>query len=191
QNWSASGGDISQTGNRYVFAYQPTLTFSSTSFSKIYGADGAAALANAYAVSGYEPAVSGVYLADSATTAWSGLPTLTSAGSATSAGVGGSPYGISVAAGTLSSSAGYALAFSSSGQLTVTPAPLTIIADDVTKSYDGLAFSGGGGLHYAGFVNGDTQASLSGSLLWSGTAQGARDAGSYGIAASGLANPNY
>jgi len=62
--------------------------------------------------------------------------------------------------------------------------PLTVTANDVTKTYDGGAFSGEN-VTYAGFVNGDTAASLSGTLTY-GAAQGATNAGSYVITPQGL-----
>ena len=72
---------------------------------------------------------------------------------------------------------GYALAFVSSGTLTVNPAPLTVTANNAAKTYDGLAYNGGNGVSYAGFVNGEGASVLGGSLSYGGTAQGAVNAG--------------
>ncbi|WP_208299859.1 MBG domain-containing protein [Azorhizobium sp. AG788] len=77
------------------------------------------------------------------------------------------------------------------GTLTVTPAALTVTANDGTKPYDGTAYSGGNGITYSGFVGSDTAASLGGTLSWGGTAQGAVNAGSYSITNSGLTSANY
>ncbi|WP_052285885.1 MBG domain-containing protein [Azorhizobium caulinodans] len=77
------------------------------------------------------------------------------------------------------------------GTLTVTPAALTVTANDGTKPYDGTAYSGGNGVTYSGFVGSDTVASLGGTLSWGGTAQGAVNAGSYSITNSGLTSANY
>ncbi|MDA9402700.1 two-partner secretion domain-containing protein [Bradyrhizobium sp. CCBAU 45389] len=73
--------------------------------------------------------------------------------------------------------------------LTVNKAPLTITAN-ASKTYDGLAFSGGS-VTYSGFMNGETASVLSGALLYGGTAQGAVNAGHYSLTASGLSSANY
>jgi filamentous hemagglutinin family protein len=75
--------------------------------------------------------------------------------------------------------------------LTVTPAALTVSVASATKTYDGNAFTGGAGVSYAGFLNGDTNAVLSGSTTYAGTSQGARHAGSYVLSASGQTAANY
>ncbi|MCM5556028.1 MBG domain-containing protein, partial [Pleomorphomonas sp. NRK KF1] len=59
------------------------------------------------------------------------------------------------------------------------------------KTYDGLAYSGGNGVTYAGLVNGETASVLGGSLTYGGTSQGAVNAGSYTLTASGLTSGNY
>ena len=78
------------------------------------------------------------------------------------------------------------------GTLTITPALLTVTATNASKTYDGLAYSGGNGVSYSGFVNSETASVLSGTLSYTGTSQGAKDAGSYVIAPSGLSSSgNY
>lgn len=77
------------------------------------------------------------------------------------------------------------------GTLTIGKAALTVTAKDASKTYDGLAFEGGNGVSYSGFVNGETTAVLDGTLTYVGSAQGAKDAGTYGITASGLSAKNY
>jgi hypothetical protein len=75
------------------------------------------------------------------------------------------------------------------GTLTVTPAVLTITANNETKAY-GTAnpvFTAG----YAGFVNGDTAASLGGTLTFSTTATPASAVGAYPITPAGLTSSNY
>jgi len=143
---TALGAPISQSGDRYVFSYQPalTITFTSTSDSKTYGVNDAAALAPDYTVSGaLQAGVANAFLADTYATAFSGAPSVTSSGSAASAAVAGSPYAITVAQGTLASNDGYAFAYVSPGLLTVNPAALTITADDENKlSINTLTFSG-------------------------------------------------
>ncbi len=76
------------------------------------------------------------------------------------------------------------------GTLTVSQAPLTITADSHSKVYGDAvpAFS----VAYAGFVNGDTPLSLSGTLTFSGATQSSPVAGSpYAILPGGLSSPNY
>ncbi|MCJ9733970.1 filamentous hemagglutinin N-terminal domain-containing protein, partial [Bradyrhizobium sp. PRIMUS42] len=87
------------------------------------------------------------------------------------------------------SSANYAITFVD-GSLTVNKAALTVTANDVTRIYDGVPFSGGS-VTYSGFVNGEGLPALSGTLVYGGSAQGARYPGVYGIAAAGLTSVNY
>src|SRR3546814_7423155 len=74
--------------------------------------------------------------------------------------------------------------------LTITPAPLTVTANDLTRVYDGAAFTGNG-VTYDGFVNSEDESVLGGSLIYGGNALGAVNAGSYTIAVSGLTSGNY
>jgi hypothetical protein len=74
---------------------------------------------------------------------------------------------------------------------TITPASLTVTADNASKTYDAQAYSGGAGVTYSGFVNGETVAVLSGTLSYSGTSQGAVNAGTYDITPGGLSSANY
>ncbi|SHI91446.1 MBG domain-containing protein [Propionispora hippei] len=77
------------------------------------------------------------------------------------------------------------------GTLTVTPAPLTIKANNDSKVYDGLAYYGNKGVTYSGFVNGETAASLGGTLSYGGSSQSAVNAGGYAITPGGLTAGNY
>ncbi|WP_042688683.1 MBG domain-containing protein, partial [Azospirillum sp. B506] len=88
------------------------------------------------------------------------------------------------------SSANYAISYAP-GALTVNQAALTVTANNASKTYDGLAYSGGNGVSYSGFVNGETATVLGGTLAYGGTAQGAVNAGTYTLTASGLASGNY
>jgi hypothetical protein len=76
-----------------------------------------------------------------------------------------------------------------SGSLTVTPAPLTISADNKSKVYGAplpvLTAS------YAGFVNGDTAASLTTPPVLGTTAKAISPVGSYTITASGASDADY
>ncbi|MGH7140312.1 MAG: MBG domain-containing protein, partial [Pirellulales bacterium] len=71
----------------------------------------------------------------------------------------------------------------------VTPASLTITADNQTMTYGGPlpALTAG----YSGFVNGDTSASLTTAPTLSTTARANSPVGSYTITAGGAADPNY
>jgi hypothetical protein len=85
---------------------------------------------------------------------------------------------------------GYSLSYTD-GSLAVSAAPLTITAADAAKTYDGLAYSGGNGVTYTGFVNSETAAVLGGTLSYGGTAQSATNVGTYTITPSGLTSTNY
>ncbi|MGH7134822.1 MAG: MBG domain-containing protein, partial [Pirellulales bacterium] len=82
----------------------------------------------------------------------------------------------------------YAISYIS-GTLGVTPAPLTITAENQTMTYGGPlpALTAG----YSGFVNGDTSASLTTVPMLSTTAAAGSPVGSYTITAGGAADPNY
>jgi hypothetical protein len=73
----------------------------------------------------------------------------------------------------------------------IAPVLLLVTANNATKIYDTVPFSGGNGVTYAGFVNGETSAVLGGTITYSGTSQGAVDAGSYVITPGGLTSSNY
>ncbi|TCC89347.1 T9SS type B sorting domain-containing protein [Pedobacter frigiditerrae] len=85
----------------------------------------------------------------------------------------------------------YVAATSISFNLSVAKKVLTVSANDFTKIYDGNAYSGGNGVSYSGFVNGETQVVLSGTLSYAGTALGAVNKGSYTIFPGGLSAANY
>ncbi|WP_296746695.1 MBG domain-containing protein, partial [Mesorhizobium sp.] len=122
-----AGATVSATGNRYVFNYQPTLTFTSTDTTKTYGDTTMPALA--YSVSGYQAGVANAYLGDSAQNAFTGGPSLSSAGTSSTADVGSGPYAITISAGDLASLNGYAFAFNSAGTLTIAKRAITVTAD--------------------------------------------------------------
>ena len=85
----------------------------------------------------------------------------------------------------------FAQAAGNASALTIGKAGLTVTATNASKTYDGLAYSGGNGVTYSGFANGETFADLGGALTYGGTGQGARNAGLYSIAPSGLTSGNY
>jgi len=73
----------------------------------------------------------------------------------------------------------------------ITQAALNITANADSKVFDGLAYSGGNGVSYAGFVGGENQSVLTGTASFSGTSQGAANPGSYVITPGGLSSGNY
>ena len=54
-----------------------------------------------------------------------------------------------------------------------------------------MAYSGGNGVSYSGFVNSETSSVLGGSLIYNGTSQGAKNAGNYVITPGGQSAANY
>lgn len=87
---------------------------------------------------------------------------------------------------------GSVCAQTSAGGITTPPAgTLIITANPVCKTYDGTAYSGGNGVAYYGFVNGDTPAMVGGTLTYGGTSQGAKNVGTYTIIPSGLTSSDY
>lgn len=85
---------------------------------------------------------------------------------------------------------GYTLAYSN-GALTIGKVALSVTAIDDAKTYSGIAYSGGNGVTYSGFVNGETAAVLGGVLAYGGTSQGAINEGNYVITPSGLTSNKY
>jgi filamentous hemagglutinin family protein len=85
------------------------------------------------------------------------------------------------------SAANYAITYVS-GALTINPAPLTITADNASRLYGAgnPAFTAS----YAGLVNGDTAASITG-LQLSTSATAASNVGTYSITPSGASATNY
>ncbi|MEP6873684.1 MAG: filamentous hemagglutinin N-terminal domain-containing protein, partial [Burkholderiales bacterium] len=167
---------VTASGSRYVFAHQPTLTFSSIATSKVYGDDASSSLGARYTVSGYDAGVAQAYLADSASTAFGGAPTLSSIGSVATATVSGGPYAIAIAQGTVTSTAGYALVFDASGSLAVTPRALTVQASNGTHVYGNALSFADTEFSTTGLVNSDSVASVS---LASTGASGTANVGSY------------
>ena len=135
--------------------------------------------------SGNEFSDSGLLNSDSITSV-----TLTSAGAVPTAIVTHSPYAIIPSAATGAGLGNYTITYVD-GTLTVTPAPLTITADNQTKVYGAalptLTAS------YTGFVNSDTAASLTvpPSLTTTATAASHVSGNPFPITASGASSSNY
>jgi autotransporter-associated beta strand protein len=178
-----------QPGNRYVFSTQPTATFTSTDAGKVYGDDATAAIAGNFTASGFVDATAfgSVFAQDTLGNTFAGTPGVTSAGAPAFANVG--IYPITVAAGTLAPTTGYAAAFNPAGQLTVATAPLTIAADDKTKStgQPNPPFTATS----TGFKLGQTVADLTGALSFTTPATTGSPVGTYSITPGGVSSTNY
>jgi MBG domain (YGX type) len=175
---------VALPGNRYIFAIPATLTVTSLNDSKTYGSTANLSL---YTVTGFQSGVANAFLADPTTV--SGTPGFFSSGAPATANVG--TYAIIISQGTLSATNGYTFAFDSAGLLTVNPQALTIAANNVTQTYNGVPYSSGGGVIYTGFVNGENASVLSGTIAYGGNSQGAANAGTYTIIPSGQTSSNY
>jgi MBG domain (YGX type) len=175
---------VTLPGNRYIFAMPATLTVTSLNDSKTYGSTANLSL---YTVTGFQSGVANAFLGDPTTV--SGTPGFFSSGAPASANAG--TYGIIISQGTLSATNGYTFAFDSAGLLTVNPQPLTVSANNVTQTYNGIPYSSGAGVIYTGFVNGQNASVLSGTIAYGGNSQGAANAGTYTIIPSGQTSSNY
>ena len=79
----------------------------------------------------------------------------------------------------------------SNGTLTVNKVALTVTANNQTKEYDGTVFSGFT-VSYDGFISGENETDLDGSLVFGGTATSAVNVGNgYIIIPEGLTSINY
>jgi hypothetical protein len=180
---------VTLPGNRYIFAFAPggtpaTLTVTSLNDSKTYGN---AANLSLYTVTGFQAGVPNAYLPDA--NVYSGTPAFSSAGAPAAANVG--TYVIDISQGSLVASTGYNFAFVSTGLLTVNPTGLAVTANNATQTYNGSPYSGGNGVTYSGFVNGEGASVLSGTVIYGGTSQGAVNVGTYSIIPSNLISSNY
>jgi filamentous hemagglutinin family protein len=182
---------VTAPGNHYIFAFQPTITVTSTNDTKTYGQDVTARVASDFVISGLQPGVPGAFLGDSAAAVHSGTPSVTSLGSPARASVAGSPYPITVAQGTFTVSDGYGLVLDSVGKLTVAPLPITFSVADATSTYGTTATLGTATLF--GVLPGDTVDPTVGAFSGTrGVAIGPRTpAGVYSQEVTALSNPNY
>ncbi|HZS08141.1 MAG TPA: MBG domain-containing protein, partial [Blastocatellia bacterium] len=176
---TAAAGTLSSPNYDFTFANgtltvtQVPLTVTADNKSKAYGT----------ALPALTVSYSGFVNGDTAgsLTGTPGLTTTATAGS----GVGS--YPITAAAGSLGS-ANYNFVFAD-GTLTVAPVALTIKADNKSKAYGAAlpAFTA----TYTGFVNGDTESVLGGTLNLTTTATASSDAGAYPITPGGVTAANY
>ncbi|CAO3431384.1 MBG domain-containing protein [Azospirillum endophyticum] len=180
---TAAGAAVGAGGNRYVFAEQPALTVTTLDAGKTYGDAETAGPASFYTVTGLSSGVAGAYLADSAASVMSGIPSLTSTGFAAPADAGS--YGYSLGLGTLTATGGYTVGLSNTGRYTVAPRAVTVTADTQSRVYGdanpALTYTA------SGLVNGDT---LTGSLATAATT--GSGVGTYAITGNSLsAGGNY
>jgi hypothetical protein len=85
----------------------------------------------------------------------------------------------------------YTVNYQNNTSSTINKADLSITANSDSKIYDGFAYSGGNGVSYSGFVNGENNSVLAGSPSYAGDSQGATAAGIYSIVPLGLNSQNY
>ncbi|MBN2654578.1 MAG: filamentous hemagglutinin N-terminal domain-containing protein [Nitrospirae bacterium] len=175
-DFSAGGWTALSAAANAVYREQPTVTVTASNASKTY--DG-------LAYSGGNGVTYSGFVNGDTSAALSGV---LSYGGTSQGAVNAGTYTI-VPSG-YSNGLGYALAYSN-GSLTVNKAALTITSNNASKTYDGLAYSGGNGVTYSGFVNSETSAVLGGLLSYGGTSQGAVNAGTYAITPGGLTSSNY
>jgi len=77
------------------------------------------------------------------------------------------------------------------GALTIGKTSLVVTVNSDQKTFDAVPYAGGAGVSYRGFVNGETAATLGGTLTYGGSSQGAVQPGAYSLTASGLASGDY
>jgi hypothetical protein len=96
--------------------------------------------------------------------------------------------GYSITKGTLAANANYDLTFVP-GTLSITPAPLTVTADNATKVYGEAnpAFT----VHYSSFVLGQDESVLGGSLSFTTPADATSPVTGYAVTPGGLTSTNY
>lgn len=140
--------------NRYVFAFQPRLSLTTDSVTKVYGTDLTANPGVGFTITGYQPGVAGAFLGDSQATVFNGTPSVTSDGFAPRASVNGGPYAITVDPNSLATNSGYGVDVTNAGSVTVTPLAITATPDADDKTYDGTT-AGTGTLTLNGVLAGD------------------------------------
>ncbi len=92
--------------------------------------------------------------------------------------------------GNLTASPNYLLTVSTETTFSITPKDLNVEADNKIKCFDSTVFTGFT-VTYSGFVSGEDQGVLAGTLAFGGSAVTAVNPGSYEIIPSGLSSANY
>lgn len=166
-------GTITETGNQFLYSIAPSLTVTANDQSKVYGQSNPTLTYS----------VSGLFAGDTLAEAITGTAAITTAPATSGAG----NYAINVSNGSLGSPIGYTFNFVA-GQLTITPAPLTITASNQSRQL----FTPNPALTSTinGLVNGDTSSSLTGLELTT-TAVIGSPAGQYPIEVLQPTDGNY
>ncbi|MCX7171250.1 MAG: MBG domain-containing protein [Proteobacteria bacterium] len=172
------GYGITFTGGKTLTITKAHLTVTADNQSRLYGDANPALTAT---LSGFK---NGEILSTSGVT---GSAAVTTAATASTA-VGN--VAITDSVGTLLAG-NYDFTTFTPGTLTINKAALSVTANPASKTYDGLAYSGGNGVTFSSFKNSETAAVLGGTLAYSGTSQGAVNVGSYLITPGGLTSSNY
>ncbi|BFI95087.1 MAG: hypothetical protein RSP_05970 [Rhodanobacter sp.] len=187
-SYAVDGGGLVANNGNYVFAQAAgntaaltvtpaALTVTANDASKVYG---------------QTPTLTGFTSIGLQNGETIGSVTEASTGASATAGVAGGPYAITAsnATGGTFDASNYAITYMA-GSLVVTPAPLTVKANDATRVADGVPYEGGNGVTMTGFVNGEDASVLGGTLTYGGSSQGALEPGRYVIAPGGLTSANY
>jgi hypothetical protein len=164
---------IAGTDNHLVYSNPQALDITANNQSRAYGAANPALTFTA----------TGLVTDDGVTDTLAGA---LATGATAASSVAGGPYAITQ--GTLGAAGGYSVSFTA-GQLTVTAVPLAVTANDAMRRQGepNPAFNSS----YAGFVLGETPASLGGALAFATPATPASAPGSYAITPLGLTSSNY
>jgi FtsP/CotA-like multicopper oxidase with cupredoxin domain len=169
-SFAAQGTFAASSANNMLVVSQASLTITASSASVPFG----------LAIPAITPSVVGLVNGDQV----AALGQLVCSTTATQ----GSPVGSYPTTCSGAVNANYAITYVS-GTLTIGGVPLTITASNATRVFGAAnpAFTA----TYAGFVNGDTPASLTGTLACTTTATATSPAGTYPITCSGQTSTNY
>jgi filamentous hemagglutinin family protein len=183
---------VTATGNRYIFAFQPTITVTPGDLTKSYGQDVTSLVAADFTITGLQPGVAGAFLPDTAAAVFSGTPSVTSLGSPARAPVAASPYPITVGQGTFAVSDNYALVLDSAGRLTIDPLPLTYAVADTNSIFGTTPIIGPAAL-FGTVLPGDTVDPILGTFrgVTPVPLNPFTPVGKYAVLVTGLSNPNY
>ncbi len=175
---SQMGYDIAFTAGKLTIN-PATLLFTANAANRLYGAANPA----------FTGSVTGFVGTDTLANATTGTTAFSSAAGATS------NVGVYAVNGSgLSANNGnyvFTQAPGNATALTISPAPLTVTANYISTTYDGMAYNGGNGVSYSGFRNGEGVDVLGGALTYGGASQGAKNVGRYAITPNGLTSGNY
>ena len=185
-SYAVEGGGLVANDGNYVFvqAAGNTSALTVTPAALTVTAD------NASKVYGQTPTLTGFTASGLQNGETIGSVTESSTGTSATANVGSYAVSANSAAGGTFDAGNYTISYVN-GSLVVTPAPLTVKANDATGVADGAPYKGGNGVTVTGFVNGDNVSVLGGTLTYGGSSQGARDPGNYVIVPGGLMSANY